>query len=114
MKEIFLDEFGVQPDYDLACNSSDLNFIQNRIIDFLHKTKPKYVLVYGDTNSSMAAALATKVVGCKLIHIEAGLRSFDTRMPEERIRMKIDGLSDCLCAPTDLNQVIFKIREYSK
>lgn len=108
MKEIFSDEFGVQPDCDLACNSSDLNFIQDRITDFLHKTNPKYVLVYGDTNSTMAAALATKVVGCKLIHIEAGLRSFDTRMPEERNRMKIDALSDCLCAPTDLNSLFLR------
>ena len=108
MKEIFLDEFGVQPDYDLACNRSDLNFIQDKITDFLHKTKPKYVLVYGDTISSMASALAAKVVGCKLIHIEAGLRSFDTRMPEERIRMKIDALSDCLCAPTDLNSLFLR------
>jgi UDP-N-acetylglucosamine 2-epimerase len=108
MKEIFSDEFDVQPDYDLACNSSDLNFMQDRITDFLRKTKPKYVLVYGDTNSTMAAALATKVVGCKLIHIEAGLRSFDTRMPEERNRMKIDALSDCLCAPTDLCSLFLK------
>lgn len=108
MKEIFSDELGVQPDYDLACNSSDLNFIQLKITDFLRKTKPKFVLVYGDTNSTLAAALATKVVGCKLIHIEAGLRSFDTRMPEERNRMRVDTLSDCLCAPTDLNSLFLK------
>ena len=108
MKEIFSDELGVQPDYDLACNSSDLIFIQLRITDFLRKTKPKFVLVYGDTNSTLVAALATKIVGCKLIHIEAGLRSFDTRMPEERNRMKVDALSDCLCAPTDLNSLFLK------
>lgn len=108
MKEIFSDEFGIQPDYDLACNSSDIDFIRDKITDFLHRTKPKYVLVYGDTNSSIAAAMATKIVGCKLIHIEAGLRSFDTRMPEERNRMKIDALSDCLCAPTDLNKLFLR------
>ena len=108
MKEIFSDEFGVQPDYDLACNSSDLGIIQDKIIDFLRKTNPKYVLVYGDTNSTMATALASKAVGCNLIHIEAGLRSFDTRMPEERNRMKIDTLSDCLCAPTDLSRLFLK------
>jgi UDP-N-acetylglucosamine 2-epimerase len=69
MKEIFLDDSGVQPDYDLSCNSSDLDFIQDSITDFLHTTKPEFVLVYGDTNST-TAALATKTIDCKLIHIE--------------------------------------------
>jgi UDP-N-acetylglucosamine 2-epimerase len=100
MKDIFFDDLGIMPDYDFKCNTSDIETLKNAMVPTLQKISPKYVIVYGDTNSSMAAALAAEQIGSKIIHIEAGVRDFDYAVPEEPLRIKIDEMSQYLFAPS--------------
>ena len=76
-----------------------------RMIEEIEKViieeQPQYVMVYGDTNTTLAAAIATKKLAPKLIHIEAGLRSFNMLMPEEINRILTDRISDLLFGPTN-------------
>lgn len=105
MKEVFFEELGVrQPDYNLRVQTSDYLKLEESIYLSLKKEKPSYVLVYGDTNSTVAGANAAKRINSKLIHLEAGLRSFDEGMVEERNRTYVDKISDYLLTPTRLTK----------
>ncbi|MFH1470495.1 MAG: UDP-N-acetylglucosamine 2-epimerase (non-hydrolyzing) [Candidatus Micrarchaeota archaeon] len=103
MAEIFFDELGVRkPDCMLEVNSSDYGKLQGAIEKSFERINPTHVVVYGDTNSTLAGALAARKVRAELVHVEAGLRSFDSRMPEEYNRTETDKLSSLLLTPTDL------------
>jgi UDP-N-acetylglucosamine 2-epimerase len=88
--------------------------LKENVAELLREVRPPYVLVYGDTNSSLAGTLAAKEVGCTLIHIEAGLRCFDLSVPEERARIQIDSASDYLFPPTELARTFLSYEEIEK
>ena len=111
MKDVFLEQLGIFPDIDLQCGTSDVSVLKANIIRSLRKTSPSHMIVYGDTNSSLAASLAAQELGCKLIHIEAGVRDFDLAVPEEGARIKIDSMSDYLLAPSDFCKMCLKYEQ---
>ncbi len=108
MKDIFTDELNITFDYDLRSNTSDILVLRENIRGLLQQIQPTHVLVYGDTNSTVAGALAAKDCGCRLFHIEAGLRCFDLSKPEERNRIQVDALSDYYLVPTELSKLFLK------
>lgn len=106
MSEIFFKEMEIpRPHYHLAINSVGHGAMTGRMLEKIEEIllaeKPDYVLVYGDTNSTLAGALAAKKLHIKVVHVEAGLRSFNMRMPEEVNRILTDRISDILCCPTE-------------
>jgi len=105
MSEIFIRELGVSyPKYNLNIGSGTHARQTASIIigveEIIGKEKPDYVLTYGDTNSTLAAALAAAKLHVPVVHIEAGMRSFDKLMPEEINRIMCDHVSTLLFTPT--------------
>ena len=72
--------------------------------DQLSELRPDAVVVQGDTNTALAGGLAANARETMLVHVEAGLRSYDRRMPEEHNRVLVDHMGDLLCAPTDVSK----------
>lgn len=113
MKEIFFQELLIrEPDCSLSADSSDYDKLNELIYSQLEKIKPDYVIVYGDTNSTVAGAKAGKAIGSKIIHLEAGLRSFDNSMIEERNRRLVDRISDYYFSPTQLSKYFLENEGY--
>jgi len=105
MSKIFFDELSIpEPDYDLGVGSGTHGYQTSEMLkkleDVLIKENPDITLVYGDTNSTLAGALASTKLHIKLGHIESGLRSYDKNMPEEINRVLTDHISDLLFCPT--------------
>jgi UDP-GlcNAc3NAcA epimerase len=106
MSDIFFDEMDIpKPDYNLAISSLSHGAMTGRMIEGIEKIiydeKPDWVLVYGDTNSTLAGALSASKLHVKVAHVEAGLRSFNMKMPEEQNRIIVDRLSSALFCPSD-------------
>ena len=106
MSDVFFEEMEIpEPDYKLNINSLSHGAMTGRMLEevekVIEKEKPDALMVYGDTNSTIAGALAAKKIHVKVIHVEAGLRSFNMEMPEEINRILTDRISDVLFCPTE-------------
>ena len=105
MSDIFFDEMKIpKPDYFLGIGGKSHGAMTGQMIEkieeVLIKEKPNWLMVYGDTNSTLAGAIAASKLHVKIAHVEAGLRSFNMRMPEEVNRIMTDRVSSLLFCPT--------------
>src|SRR6478736_4553700 len=97
LSQVFFDELGLaEPAYRLDLHSADAEQMRPGIVAAIEAERPDWTLVYGDTNSTLAGAQASVAARTPLAHVEAGLRSGDLSMPEERNRIEVDWLAQFL------------------
>jgi UDP-GlcNAc3NAcA epimerase len=102
LSQVFFEELGLrEPRYALDLHTADVERMGSAIAAPLADERPDWVLVYGDTNSTLAGALAAADAAVPLAHVEAGLRSGDLSMPEERNRIETDRLAQLLLCPDE-------------
>lgn len=105
MSQVFFDELGIpEPNYNLDIKSGSHGEQTAKMIQGLEeiiiKENPVAIILYGDTNSTLAGAIAASKIDVPIVHVEAGLRSFNKRMPEEINRIMCDHVSTLLFSPT--------------
>lgn len=121
MSEFFFNDLSIKtPEYifkgleSIGLHGAQVSFMVEKIEKILINEKPDAVLVYGDTNSTLAGALAASKLSIPIIHIEAGLRSFNLKMPEEINRILTDRISHGFFCPTKTAKINLKKEGVSK
>jgi len=105
LSQVFFEELGLpDPRYRLALHTADPGAMEPAIAAKVRRESPDLVLVYGDTNSTLAGARAAVQASVPLAHVEAGLRSGDLSMPEEHTRIEVDRIAWLLLCPDDRSQ----------
>ena len=109
LSQVFFDELGVpEPTHRLDLHTADPAQMRPPIAAAVTAERPDWVLVYGDTNSTLAGALAAVDESVPVAHVEAGLRSGDLSMPEERNRIEVDRVSALLLAPDERSRAMLE------
>ncbi len=109
LSEVFFEELGLPaPAYRLDLHTADPEAMRPGIADAVERERPDWVLVYGDTNSTLAGAEAAVAAGVPVAHVEAGLRSGDLSMPEERNRIEVDRISQLLLPPDERSKELLE------
>jgi len=102
LSEVFFEELELpEPAYSLDLQTADPALMEPEIRTAVEQERPDWVLVYGDTNSTLAGTEAARAAGVPVAHVEAGLRSGDLSMPEERNRIAVDAVATLLLCPDE-------------
>ena len=107
MSNIFFEQLDIpKPKYNLEISGGSHGLMTGRMLEAIEKVtlleKPDYLLVYGDTNSTLAGAIAASKMHIPIAHVESGLRSYNMKMPEEINRIITDRISSLLLCPTKI------------
>jgi UDP-N-acetylglucosamine 2-epimerase len=109
LSDVFFEELSLpEPAYRLDLHTADPAVMRPGIVEALERERPDWTLVYGDTNSTLAGAEAGVATGVPVAHVEAGLRSGDLSMPEERNRIEVDRVADLLLPPDERSAVTLR------
>ena len=109
LSQVFFDQLGVpEPRYRLDLHTSEIERMRPAVADRIRAEEPDIVLVYGDTNSTVAGVRAAGDTSIPVAHVEAGLRSGDLEMPEEHNRIETDRLAWLLFCPDDRSRLILR------
>ena len=107
LSQVFFEELELaEPRHRLDLRTADPEWMEPALAETLFTEDPDFVLVYGDTNSTLAGARAAVEAGIPLAHVEAGLRSGDLSMPEERTRIEVDRIATLLFCPDERSAAI--------
>ena len=101
LSQVFFDELGLAAPQNLDLRTADVDEMLPRLEAAISKVAPEAVLVYGDTNSTLAGARAAHAAGLPVAHVEAGMRSGDLSMPEEHNRIEVDRIAALLLCPDE-------------